>query len=110
MPEQGVPLLPKDNILSAEEINRLANMFVKAGVEKIRLTGGEPTVRRDLLDIVSKFVLHLNHSKVEGIDASLLHHAVMPCQCRLRRLRRLQQRCSGCRFYAMQCNATKNES
>lgn len=52
MPEQGVKLLPKDNILNVDEIDRVARMFVKNGVTKIRLTGGEPTVRKDLIEIV----------------------------------------------------------
>ncbi|KAI5477327.1 molybdenum cofactor biosynthesis protein [Pseudohyphozyma bogoriensis] len=54
MPESGVPLLPKDNLLTTDEIERVAKMFVREGVRKIRLTGGEPTVRRDLLDVVER--------------------------------------------------------
>ncbi|KAM0788623.1 hypothetical protein ACM66B_001742 [Microbotryomycetes sp. NB124-2] len=54
MPEQGVPLLPKNNLLTADEIERTAKMFVSNGVTKIRLTGGEPTVRKDLIDIVAR--------------------------------------------------------
>ena len=41
MPEEGVELQPNDNMLSSEEIVRLAKMFVAQGVDKIRLTGGE---------------------------------------------------------------------
>jgi molybdenum cofactor biosynthesis enzyme MoaA len=52
MPEAGVPLLPRDNLLTTSEIERVARMFVAEGVSKIRLTGGEPTVRKDLLDVV----------------------------------------------------------
>lgn len=52
MPEAGVPLLPSSNLLTTPEIDRVARMFVKEGVTKIRLTGGEPTVRKDLLDVV----------------------------------------------------------
>lgn len=55
MPESGVPLLPKDNLLTTLEIERVAKMFIKEGVTKIRLTGGEPTVRKDLLDVVGSF-------------------------------------------------------
>src|SRR2546427_7665219 len=40
--------LPRDQILSFEEISRLSRIFVAAGVQKLRLTGGEPTLRRDL--------------------------------------------------------------
>jgi len=45
--------LPQDAILSFEEIARLARVFVGLGVEKIRLTGGEPLVRRDLHQLVA---------------------------------------------------------
>ena len=52
MPEEGVELSPETDILTAAEIERLAALFVHEGVTKIRLTGGEPTVRKDLDDIV----------------------------------------------------------
>ena len=44
--------LPRDEILSYEEIQRLAAVFVGLGVRKLRITGGEPTVRRGLTDLV----------------------------------------------------------
>jgi len=44
--------LPRSQILRYEEIVRLAGIFVRLGVEKVRITGGEPTVRRDLPDLV----------------------------------------------------------
>lgn len=44
MPEEGVDLTPNDQILSKDEIIRISKLFVSAGVDKIRLTGGEPTV------------------------------------------------------------------
>lgn len=52
MPEEGVPLSPKDEILTTPEILKLATIFVKQGVNKIRLTGGEPTIRPDLFDLM----------------------------------------------------------
>ena len=45
--------LPRDEILSYEEIHRLAAIFVGLGVRKLRITGGEPTVRRGLPDLVA---------------------------------------------------------
>lgn len=54
MPEQGVELSPKERLLSTEEILQLSEMFVKEGITKIRLTGGEPLVRKDLTDIVGR--------------------------------------------------------
>ncbi|KRT83553.1 hypothetical protein AMK59_3240 [Oryctes borbonicus] len=53
MPAEGVHLTLKQHLLTTEEVIRLARLFVKEGVTKIRLTGGEPTVRRDLVDIVA---------------------------------------------------------
>ncbi|WOK95299.1 cyclic pyranopterin monophosphate synthase, mitochondrial isoform X1 [Canna indica] len=51
MPAEGVELTPNSELLSHEEIIRLANLFVTSGVNKIRLTGGEPTIRKDIEDI-----------------------------------------------------------
>lgn len=50
---QGYPFLPRAEILTFEEITRLARLFIEAGVEKIRLTGGEPLLRRDLDKLVA---------------------------------------------------------
>jgi cyclic pyranopterin phosphate synthase len=50
--------LPRDEILSYEEIDRLAGVFVSLGVRKLRITGGEPTVRRDLPDLVAMVAAH----------------------------------------------------
>ncbi|XP_026303887.1 molybdenum cofactor biosynthesis protein 1 isoform X2 [Piliocolobus tephrosceles] len=54
MPEEGVPLTPKVNLLTTEEILTLARLFVKEGIDKIRLTGGEPLIRPDVVDIVAQ--------------------------------------------------------
>ncbi|XP_011625432.1 GTP 3',8-cyclase, mitochondrial [Amborella trichopoda] len=48
MPAEGVELTPNSKLLSQGEIIRLANLFVTSGVDKIRLTGGEPTIRPDI--------------------------------------------------------------
>ena len=47
-PEEGIDLTASSKLMSTEEVVRVARLFVAAGVDKIRLTGGEPTVRRDL--------------------------------------------------------------
>ena len=54
MPEDGVDLTPRKELLTTDEVLRLARLFVSQGVSKIRLTGGEPLVCRDLLQIVRK--------------------------------------------------------
>jgi cyclic pyranopterin phosphate synthase len=53
MPEDGVPWLPRTTMLSTPEIVRLAGIAVEMGIEEIRLTGGEPLLRRDLTDVVA---------------------------------------------------------
>jgi cyclic pyranopterin phosphate synthase len=52
MPETDYVWLPRGDILHFEEIGRLVDVFVGLGVEKVRLTGGEPLLRRDLPDLV----------------------------------------------------------
>lgn len=54
MPAEGVDLMPTEKVLSSDEIIDLAKAFVKQGVTKIRLTGGEPTVRKDIVDLVGR--------------------------------------------------------
>lgn len=67
--------MPKDQLLSFEEIERLANIFVELGVKKIRLTGGEPLLRRGLPQLIEKL------AAIDGLEdiglttnASLLEH------------------------------------
>jgi len=54
MPEQGMTWLSKKQLLSYEELARLARVFVSLGVKKIRLTGGEPLMRKDLHTLVGE--------------------------------------------------------
>lgn len=52
MPEEGVPFRPREEILSFEEITRVARAARHLGVRSLRITGGEPLVRRGLVDLV----------------------------------------------------------
>ncbi|MCJ1467788.1 hypothetical protein MMC07_006413 [Pseudocyphellaria aurata] len=52
MPEEGVPLSPASHLLTTPEIAYLSALFVSQGVTKIRLTGGEPTIRQDILPLM----------------------------------------------------------
>lgn len=61
----GYQYLHRDQILTFEEIERLARLFASHGVRKIRLTGGEPLVRRDLHLLISML------SKIPGLDLTL---------------------------------------
>jgi cyclic pyranopterin phosphate synthase len=52
------PYLSRAGVLTYEEIDRLVGIFVSLGVEKIRLTGGEPLLRRDLHELISMVAMH----------------------------------------------------
>ena len=54
MPEQGVKLSPKNHLMTYEEIYDIAKIFVENGITKIRLTGGEPLIRKDIPVILEK--------------------------------------------------------
>ncbi len=56
---EHMTFLPKAEVLSLEEIDRLASAFVRRGTRKLRLTGGEPLVRRGLIDLVRSLSRHL---------------------------------------------------
>lgn len=52
MPEEGIPLRDKSHFMKSEEIISMAETFTKLGVNKIRLTGGEPLIRKDAANII----------------------------------------------------------
>lgn len=54
MPAEGVPWLERDSILTTDEIERVARVCVELGVTEIRLTGGEPLVRKDAVEVVRR--------------------------------------------------------
>jgi cyclic pyranopterin phosphate synthase len=62
MPAEGLPWLEREAILSFEELERLVALFVRLGVTDVRLTGGEPLVRRDFPTLAAKLSL------VEGLE------------------------------------------
>lgn len=63
MPEAGVTLTPNQKLLTTDEVIQVASLFAKQGVRKIRLTGGEPTVRKDLEQII------LRLKGIDGIES-----------------------------------------
>ncbi len=54
MPPQGIDWKPRAEVLTYEEIVRLARLFARMGITKIRLTGGEPLIRRDLAHLIGQ--------------------------------------------------------
>ena len=61
---EHMQFLPKSEVLSFEEIDQIAAAFIARGTRKIRLTGGEPLVRRDIMELVERIGRHLGH----GLD------------------------------------------
>ncbi|HYN25002.1 MAG TPA: GTP 3',8-cyclase MoaA [Pyrinomonadaceae bacterium] len=57
LPHGEPPIAPKEQMLSYEEIEYVCDIFVELGIEKIRLTGGEPMMRRDIETIISKLAV-----------------------------------------------------
>lgn len=68
MPAEGVALKPRDEILTFEEIVRLAGLFVRVGVDKIRLTGGEPLIRKEVEDLADR----LGELRASGLETLAL--------------------------------------
>lgn len=62
MPEEGIKYLPKKELLTFEENLRMVSILAEMGIKKVRLTGGEPFVRTDLMDLVRAL------TKVNGIE------------------------------------------
>ncbi len=62
MPEEGLDWIPHAKILTYEEIARIVRVMAASGLRRVRLTGGEPTVRRDLVELVRQI------ASVRGID------------------------------------------
>ncbi|MEV0278817.1 GTP 3',8-cyclase MoaA [Streptomyces sp. NPDC050610] len=71
MPAEGLPWLEKDEILTVEEIDRMARLFHSLGVREFKITGGEPTVRRELPEIVRRVCA------LEGVDVSITTNGLL---------------------------------
>ena len=72
MPEEGIPLISHGAILTYEEILRIVRVFAAEGISKVRLTGGEPLVRKGIVDFISRL------SQIEEIkDLSLTTNGIL---------------------------------
>jgi cyclic pyranopterin phosphate synthase len=71
MPEEGIHYLPKKELLTFEEIERLVTLVAAMGITKVRLTGGEPFVRTDLMQLLERIVhikgIHDVHLTTNGL-------------------------------------------
>lgn len=64
---EDMTFLPKSEVLSLEEIDRLASAFIRHGTTKLRLTGGEPLVRRGIIDLINTLSRHLASGALEEL-------------------------------------------
>ena len=56
---ENMTFLPKNDLLTLEELERICRAFIQRGVNKLRLTGGEPLVRRDVMTLIRNLGKHL---------------------------------------------------
>ena len=103
---ENMTFLPKKDLLTLEELDRLCSAFVAKGVRKLRLTGGEPLVRRGIMTLVDSLSRHLrsgaldeltlttNGSQLTKYAGELRDAGVAPHQClaRYARSRQVPQR------------------
>ena len=64
---EDMTFLPKSDLLTLEELDRICSAFVRKGVKKIRLTGGEPLVRRNVMSLVRNLSRHLQTGALEEL-------------------------------------------
>ena len=74
MPPEGVPLQPDELLLTRSELFQLTKLFVRHGITKIRLTGGEPLLRTDLIDIVRDIRTLVDHVGMTTNGMTLSRH------------------------------------
>src|SRR5919106_1204698 len=87
---EDTTFLPRKDLLTLEELDRLASAFITRGVKKLRLTGGEPLVRRNLMWLIERLSRHVGN----GLDeltlttngSQLAHHAEALAACGVKRL------------------------
>ena len=64
---ENMTFLPKADLLTLEELDRLCSAFIARGVRKLRLTGGEPLVRRDIMTLLSSLSRHLRSGRLDEL-------------------------------------------
>ena len=88
---ERVQFLPRKDLLSLEELDRLCSAFVGMGVSKLRITGGEPLVRRDIMDFFRAMSRHLHGGALRELTlttngSQLSRHAEALASCGVRRV------------------------
>ncbi|MDA8870977.1 GTP 3',8-cyclase MoaA [Rhizobiaceae bacterium] len=88
---ENMTFLPKKDLLSLEELDRLCSAFVSLGVRKLRLTGGEPLVRKNIMQLVRSLSRHLETGALDELTlttngSQLARHAADLAACGVRRV------------------------
>jgi len=88
---EDMTFLPKANLLTLEELDRLCTAFIAKGVKKLRLTGGEPLVRRNVMTLVRSLSRHLSSGALNELTLTtngtqLAKHASELADCGVRRI------------------------
>jgi cyclic pyranopterin phosphate synthase len=88
---EDMTFLPKADLLTLEELDRLCSVFITKGVRKLRLTGGEPLVRRNVMSLIRSLSRHLNSGALDELTlttngSQLARFAGELAECGVRRL------------------------
>ena len=88
---ENMTFLPKRDLLTLEELDRVASAFVARGVKKLRITGGEPLVRRNVMSLFRALSRHLASGDLEELTVTtngsqLARHAAELADCGVRRV------------------------
>src|ERR671910_2519323 len=88
---EDMTFLPKRDLLTLEELDRVCSVFVERGVRKLRITGGEPLVRRDIMTLFRSLARHLSSGALDELTATtngsqLARHASELVDCGVRRV------------------------
>ncbi len=88
---ENMTFLPKADLLSLEELDRLCSAFVRLGVEKLRITGGEPLVRKGIMTFFRAMSRHLESGALKELTlttngSQLRKHAAELTECGVRRI------------------------
>ena len=88
---ENMTFLPKKDLLTLEELNRLCSTFIAKGVRKLRLTGGEPLVRKNIMHLVRELGRHVHDGRLDELTlttngSQLAKHAAELADCGVRRI------------------------
>jgi len=88
---ENMTFLPKKDLLTLEELNRLCSAFVAKGVRKLRLTGGEPLVRKNIMHLVRELGRQVHDGRLDELTlttngSQLARHAAELADCGVRRI------------------------